>query len=90
FVLIGIAWFSANLTSRLRARATLGARSAHENAAIAAFGQALARTSDWEGTSRIVCTEMARLLGATVILMSDRGGDFAVVASSRDDAPPLG
>lgn len=90
FVLIGIAWFSANLTSRLRARATIGARSAQENAAVAAFGQALARASDWDGTNRIVCTEMARLLGATVILMSDRGGQFAVAAASRDDVPPLG
>lgn len=90
FVLIGIAWFSANLTSRLRARATIGARSAQENAAVAAFGQALARTSDWEGTSRVVCDEMALLLDATVVLLDDRAGALAVTASSSADLPALG
>lgn len=90
FVLIGIAWFSANLTSRLRARATIGARSAQENAAVAAFGQALARTSDWEGTSRVVCDEMALLLDATVVLLDDRTGILAVTASSSADLPILG
>jgi len=90
FVLIGIAWFSANLTSRLRTRATIGARSAQENAAVAAFGQALARTSDWEGTSRVVCDEMALLLDATVVLLDDRTGALAVTASSSADLPALG
>lgn len=90
FVLIGIAGFTANLTGRLRTRATLGARSAHENAAIAAFGQALARTSDWEGTSQIVCVEMARMLDNSVILLNDRHGDLVCIAAAPDDAAPLG
>lgn len=90
FVLIGIAAFTANLTGRLRARATLGDRSAHENAAIATFGQSLARTSDWAGTSRTVCEEMARLLDASVILLDGRGGELARAAASPEDAAPLG
>ena len=90
FVLIGIAWFTANLTGRLRSRATLGARSAHENAAIAAFGQSLARASDWAGTSRIVCEEMARLLDASVILLNDVDGALVRVAGAPEDAPAIG
>lgn len=90
FVLIGIAWFSANLTSRLRARATIGTRSAQENAAVAAFGQALARVSDWESTSRVVCDEMALLLDATVALLDNRAGALTVTASSLPELPELG
>jgi two-component system sensor histidine kinase KdpD len=89
-VLIGIAWFTANLTGRLRTRATLGARSAHENAAIAGFGQALARTSDWASTSRTVCEEMARLLDVSVVLLNEREGALVRVAASPDDAAELG
>lgn len=81
FVLLGIATFTAELASRLKARATLGARSAQENAAVAAFGQALARASDWETTSRIVCAEMARILGVRTILLKERDGALVSVAA---------
>jgi len=90
FVLIGIAVLTANLTGRLKVRATLGARSAQENAAVAAFGQALARSSDWEATSRTVCEEMARMLGVSAILLDDRDGELERVATSSDDLPPFG
>ncbi|WP_159710467.1 sensor histidine kinase [Sphingomonas sp. AX6] len=90
FVLIGVATLVANLAGRLKARATLGARSAHENAAIAAFGQALARVSDWEGTSQTVCDEMHRLLGVPVILLYERSGRIARVSACPDDAAALG
>lgn len=81
FVLIGIAAFTANLAGKLKARATLGARGAQENAAIAAFGQALARASDWETTSAIICDEVSRLLDLNVILLNRRGDELAIVAS---------
>lgn len=89
FVLTGVALFTANLTARLKVRATLGARSAQENAAIAAFGQALARVSDWEGTSRVVCEEMSRLLGLSVVLLVKRDGVFVRMASCPEDATAL-
>ncbi|WP_299423269.1 sensor histidine kinase KdpD [Sphingomonas bacterium] len=89
-VLIGIATFTANLTGRLRVRATLGARSAQENAAVAAFGQALARSSSWEATSRTACEEMAAMLGLSVILLDDRNGELECIATSTDDFPPFG
>ncbi|MFL9840513.1 sensor histidine kinase KdpD [Sphingomonas sp. ST-64] len=81
FVLIGIAAFTANLAGKLKARATLGARGAQENAAIAAFGQALARASDWETTSAIICDEVSRLLNLNVILLNRRVDELAIVAS---------
>jgi two-component system sensor histidine kinase KdpD len=81
FVLIGIAFFTASLAGRLKTRATLGARSAQENAAVAAFGQMLARVSDWEATSRLVCHEFSQLLDVEVVLLNERGGRLAVVAA---------
>ncbi|WP_294335090.1 sensor histidine kinase KdpD [uncultured Sphingomonas sp.] len=90
FVLEAIALFTANLTARLRTRATLGTRSAQENAAVAAFGQALARASDTETTSRVVCEEVARLLDLSVVLLTRREGMLERIASCPEDAPPLG
>lgn len=89
FVLMGIAAFTADLAGRLKARATLGARSAQENAAVAAFGQTLARVSDWQATSQLVCEEMARLLEVNVILLNERDGEL-VQAAACPEAPPLG
>jgi two-component system sensor histidine kinase KdpD len=90
FVLIGIATFTANLTSRLRVRATIGVRSAQENAAVAGFGQALARASDWDSTSQTICNEAARLLGVTVILLDQREGELECIAAAPGPPPTLG
>jgi two-component system sensor histidine kinase KdpD len=90
FVLIGIATFTANLTGRLKIRATIGARSAQENAAVAGFGQALARASDWRSTSQTICGEAARLLGVTVILLDQRDGELECIASAPGPIPELG
>lgn len=90
FVLIGIAAFTANLAGRLKSRATLGARSAQENAAVAAFGQTLARVSDWQATSQLVCEEMARLLEVNVILLRERDGELVRAGASPEDTGTLG
>lgn len=89
FVLLGIAAFTANLTSRLKTRATIGARSAQENAAVAAFGQMLARVSDWESTSQIVCDEIGEALGVNAILLNHRDGRL-VIAAARPQVDELG
>lgn len=81
FVLIGIAVFTANLAGRLRTRATVGARTAEENAAVAAFGQTLSRVSDWESTSKIVADEIARVMEVSVVLLNERNGLLTIVAS---------
>ena len=90
FVLIGIATFTANLTGRLKVRATIGARSAQENAAVAGFGQALARAADRQATARTIASEIAHLLGATAILLDERDGELECVAASTVDPPALG
>lgn len=80
-VLLGVAGFTASLAGRLKTRASIGARSAQENAAIAAFGQALARAADWEATSGVVCQHVAQLLGVNVVLLNERAGLVQVVAA---------
>ncbi len=88
-VLLGIAVFVASLADRLRVRASIGARSAVENAAVAAFGQALARCSDWQSTSDTVCNELARTLDVSVLLLVQREGKLAIVAACPPDLPDL-
>jgi two-component system sensor histidine kinase KdpD len=90
FVLIGIAAFTANLAGRLKTRATLGARSAQENAAVAAFGQALARTSEWQATSQLVCEEISRLLDVNVVLLNEHDGALDLAASYPDPPSDIG
>lgn len=87
FVLIAVALFTGNLSWRLRRRATLGTRSAQENAAVAAFGQALARASDWQSTSGVVAEEIARLLALTVVVLARVEGEIVRRAAAPDDAP---
>ncbi|WP_423605136.1 DUF4118 domain-containing protein [Sphingomonas sp. MS122] len=86
FVLMGVAAFTAHLAGRLKTRATIGARSALENAAVAAFGQSLARVSDWQSTSEVVCTELAALFDLQVVLLNEREGVLTIVAASPPGA----
>ena len=89
FVLIGVALFTANLSWRLRRRATLGTRSAQENAAIAAFGQSLARASDWQTTSAVIADEIAQLLGLAVVVLARVEGEIVRRAASPDGVGAL-
>ncbi|MBO9519091.1 MAG: sensor histidine kinase KdpD [Porphyrobacter sp.] len=82
FVLIAVGVFTANLAGRLKTRATLGARSAQENAAVAAFGQMLARTSDWKTTSELVCNEISLLLQLNVVVLNLDDGELRIIAGS--------
>ncbi|MBN8838897.1 MAG: sensor histidine kinase KdpD [Sphingomonadales bacterium] len=88
-VLLGIAVFVASLADRLRTRASVGARSAIENAAVAAFGQALARASDWQSTGDTVCTELARALDVSVLLLVQRDGQLDIVSAYPADMAQL-
>jgi two-component system sensor histidine kinase KdpD len=83
-VLIGIAAFTSRLTGGMRSRAAIGVRSAHENAALAAFAQALTRVSDAQATADTVCLEVSRLLDVNAVLLAERGGQPEIVAA----APP--
>ena len=86
FVLVGIAAFTARLTGKLKTRATLGVRSAHENAAVAAFAQTLARVSDRESTAAAICEEVTHLLDVNTILLAEREGRLDIVAARPEGA----
>jgi two-component system, OmpR family, sensor histidine kinase KdpD len=85
-VLIGVAVVASQLTGRLKREATIGARTAIENAAISGFGQRLAGISDEAGTAQIVCDEVAALLSVSTILATRKGKGLVVIASSPSEA----
>ena len=88
-VLIGIAALVSNLAGRLKIRATLSARSAAESAQVAAFGQALARSSTWQETANTTCHEIGLLLGCDTLLLAERESVLTPVAA-EPEASPLG
>lgn len=90
FVFAGVGVTVGQLAGTLQRRALLGARSAIENAAIAAFGQRLAAVSGATETATVVCDEIARLLKLDVQFLA-RGTDGAVAVSATSrDLPSLG
>ncbi len=88
-VLLGVAVFTSHLAGRLRSRAAIGVRGAQENAAVAAFSQALARVSDAAATAQVTVDEVARLLDVRAVLLAEREGRLTVVAGAPD-VPALG
>ena len=82
---VGIA--AAQMAGRLRREANVGARTAAENAAIAAFGQRLGAVADEGGTARATCEEVAALLGvATQVLgPADHGAPPRRIAAFPPD-----
>jgi len=88
-VLTGVAIVASQLTGRLRREANIGARTATENAGIAAFGQRLAGVSDEAGTATIVCEEMALLLNVSTVLLTRKERILKVIAGSPRE-PTLG
>ncbi len=88
-VLAIVAVLASQLTGRLKREATIGARTATENAALAAFGQRLAAVSDENGTAVAVCEEVAKLLNVSTILFARTGTMLTVIGASPPD-PPIG
>jgi two-component system sensor histidine kinase KdpD len=84
-VLVLVAVFASQLTGRLKREATIGARTATENAALAAFGQRLAGVSDQAGTAAAVCEEVAKLLNVATVLFSRIGTTLTAVGASPPD-----
>ena len=88
-VLIGIGVATSQLAGRLRREANVGARTAHENAAIAAFGQKLALVGDQDSTAETTCREIGILLDCRTILLLRKDGRN-VTAGSFPDHVELG
>ena len=80
-VLVGVGVIASQMAGRVRREANIGARTAGENAAIAAFGQRLGAVSDQASTSRATCEEVASLLDvATIVLRPGPLGPETVAA----------
>jgi len=89
-VLAGVAMVASRLAGKLRSEATIGARSARENASIAAFAQKLAVVSDEATTALTICTEVSRLLGVDTIILAGRDGALETIAAVPPRTDPLG
>ncbi|WP_347301989.1 sensor histidine kinase KdpD [Croceibacterium sp. TMG7-5b_MA50] len=85
-ILAGVGITAAQLAGRLKRQANAGARSATENAALAAFGQRLAAVADETGTAAITCGEIANLLGLNTVLLLRRDGRLVVAGSAPGEA----
>ena len=86
-VLVVVGIITSQLAGRLRREANVGARTAAENAAIAAFGQRLGSVADRATTSQTTCEEVAALLGVhAVVLAASERGPHLVAAVPPDPA----
>ena len=85
-VLVGVGVVASQLAGRVRREANIGARTAGENAAIAAFGQRLGSVSDQTSTSRATCEEVASLLDVATIVLAPGLTGLATIASCPENA----
>ncbi|RVT93264.1 sensor histidine kinase [Sphingomonas crocodyli] len=87
-VLLGVAFVTSQLTSRVRAQADLAAGSARTNAALASYLRQLTALGDAREVARAACTEIAGLLGVKVVILEQGAAGLSVMAASLAD-PPL-
>ena len=84
-VLLGVAFATSQLTSRVRAQADIAAASARTNAALAGFLRRLTALNDPVTLARAICDEVAQLFDVrTVLLVSDAGALLVQAASAPD------
>ena len=83
-VFVIVAVVASQLAGQVRREANLGARTATENAALAAFGQRLAAVADETGTATATCEETAALLGVSTVLLGERDGRHVAIAGAPD------
>ncbi|MFA6124319.1 MAG: sensor histidine kinase KdpD [Sphingomonas sp.] len=83
-VFVIVAVVASQLAGQVRREANIGARTATENAALAAFGQRLAAVADESGTAIATCEETAALLGVSTVLLGERDGRHVVIAGAPD------
>ncbi len=84
--LAGVGVVASQFAGRLRREATVGARTATENAAIAAFGQRLASVATEQDTAEVTSEEVAALLGVSALIMATHDGAPRIVCSIPPDA----
>jgi two-component system sensor histidine kinase KdpD len=84
-VLCGVALYTSAITAKLRQRVLLSDRSAQENAELAAFGQRLARDSDWAATAKTICDQVGSMLDVHVAVFREVEGELVLVGSSLEN-----
>ena len=82
-VLLGVAFVTSQLTSRVRLQADLAATSARTNAALAGYLRQLTSLNDPEEVAKAACVEIARLLSLRVVLLEQTATGFAIKAASH-------
>ena len=82
FTLMGVAIATSQLTARIRAQADLAAASARANAALAGFLRQLTALGERDAVLRVICGEVARLFGRTVVVLAPADGQGMVVQAA--------
>jgi two-component system sensor histidine kinase KdpD len=87
-VLLGVAFATSQLTSRVRAQADLAATSARTNATLAGFLRQLGGISDGDELARAVCEEIGHLFGLRTMLIapSPTGSGLSIRATNDESA----
>jgi len=82
-VLLGVAFATSQLTSRVRAQADLAAASARTNATLAGFLREVTSVNDADRAAQMICDDVKRLFGVQVLLLEPGvGGVFEIKAAS--------
>ncbi|MEA3389733.1 DUF4118 domain-containing protein [Sphingobium naphthae] len=85
FMLLGVAFVTSQLTSRVRAQAVLAASSARANAALAGFLRQLTALGTAEEVAEAACHEIGLLLGVRVVILEQ--GETAGLSIKATSAP---
>ncbi len=84
FVLLGIAFVTSQLTSRVRAQADLAAASARTNATLAGFLRQISSVNDMDMAAQMICDDVRRLFDVQVVLMAPSVGVRLEVQAASD------
>jgi two-component system sensor histidine kinase KdpD len=85
-VLLGIAFATSQLTSRVRAQADLAAASARTNATLAGFLRQIASVNDADVAAQMICDDVRRLLGVQVVLLGRSDDASLEILAATDPA----
>ena len=69
-MLLGVAFATSQLTSRVRAQADLAAASARANATLAGFLRQVTSVGDPDQAAQMICEDVTRLFGVQVLLLA--------------------
>ncbi|RST31523.1 sensor histidine kinase KdpD [Sphingomonas ginkgonis] len=81
-VLLGVAFVTSQLTSRVQVQAELATRSARTNAALAGYLRQLTALKTLDEVAAAACAEIARLLGVRTVLLQPTPQGLAIQAAS--------